>query len=74
MPEPKSDDRVKGTQKEKIDVQTTSNSTLQTLLRGILNGEEEDALALVHQMRTSKKLDDVATSVVKQETTKKDGK
>ena len=62
--EPFSDHRRKGVYKKPIDALKTRDSTLQTLIQAIVTYPEDDALALVREIRSCKSLDDVADSIL----------
>lgn len=57
---PHTDHRRKGVYKKEADSLKTKSSTLQTLIQALLNLEEEDAIDLLRQMRTSDNLEDLA--------------
>jgi len=57
---PHTDHRRKGVYKKEADSLKTKSSTLQTLIQALLNLEEEDAIDLLKQMRTSDNLEDLA--------------
>ena len=65
--DPNSDHRRKGVYKEKIDSLKTRHSTLQTLIKAILNAAEDDVPALVRRIRTCQSLDDVAEAIIREE-------
>ena len=65
--DPNSDHRRKGVYKKDIDNLKTRNSTLQTLIQGILNYSEEEVLELVKQIRSCESLDDVAEAILARE-------
>ena len=65
--DPNSDHRRKGVYKKDLDNLKTRNSTLQTLIQGILNYPEEDVPDLIRQIRTCESLDKVAESVIARE-------
>lgn len=61
--DPNSDHRRKGVYKKDIDNLRTRNTTLQTLIYGILNYEDDDVHELVRQIRSSDNLEDVADAI-----------
>ena len=65
--DPNSDHRRKGVYKKDIDNLKTRNSTLQTLIQGILNYSEDEVLELVKQIRSCESLDDVAEAILARE-------
>ena len=65
--DPNSDHRRKGVYKKDLDNLKTRNSTLQTLIQGILNYPEEDVPDLIRQIRNCESLDKVAESIVARE-------
>ncbi|KAI9727901.1 MAG: hypothetical protein M1828_005306 [Chrysothrix sp. TS-e1954] len=65
--DPNSDHRRKGVYKKDLDNLKTRNSTLQTLIQGILNYPEDDVPDLVRQIRTCESLDKVAESIIARE-------
>jgi len=65
--DPNSDHRRKGVYKNDAESLKTRNSTLQTLIEALLNYKEEDAFALVREIRTCESLDAVAEQVVAKE-------
>lgn len=60
---PHTDNRRKGVYKKEADSQKTKSSTLQTLIQALLNYEEDDAVDLLMQMRTSDNLEEIARIV-----------
>lgn len=60
---PHTDNRRKGVYKKEADSQKTKSSTLQTLIQALLNYEEDDAMDLLMQIRTSDNLEEVAKLV-----------
>lgn len=65
--DPNSDHRRKGVYKKDIDNLRTRNTTLQTLLQGILNFPEDEAIDLLKEIRSTENLDDVAELVIARE-------
>ena len=65
--DPNSDHRRKGVYKKDIDNLKTRNSTLQTLIQGILNYPEHDAFDLVRRIRSCENLEDVAEEILARE-------
>lgn len=64
MYDPNSDHRRKGVYKKDIDNLKTRNTTLQTLIQGILNYPENEVYNLVRQIRTCENLEDVAEEIL----------
>lgn len=62
--DPSSDHRRKGVYRKDINNLKTRNSTLQTLVQGILNTSEQEAWELFKQIRACESLDDVAESLL----------
>lgn len=62
--DPNSDHRRKGVYKKDIDTLKTRNTTLQTLIQGILNYPESEVYDLVKQIRTCESLEDVAEEIL----------
>ncbi|KAK5188392.1 Transcription factor iws1 [Exophiala xenobiotica] len=56
-----------GVYKKDVDSSRANNSTLQILIQAILNGEEEDVMDLMHQIRTCDSLEELATAIEAQE-------
>ena len=64
MYDPNSDHRRKGVYKKDIDNLKTRNTTLQTLIQGILNYPESEVYDLVKRIRTCENLEDVAEEIL----------
>lgn len=61
--DPNSDHRRKGVYRRDIDNLRDRDSTLQTLIQAILSYDEKDVPELVHQIRSSDNLEEVAESI-----------
>lgn len=72
MYDPNSDHRRKGVYKKDIDSLKTRNTTLQTLIQGILNYPESEIFDLVTKIRTCENLEDVADEILARSATLKD--
>ena len=62
--DPNSDHRRKGVYKKDIDNLKTRNTTLQTLIQGILNYPEDEVYDLVREIRSCENLDSVAETIL----------
>ncbi|KAI5288685.1 hypothetical protein KEM54_005001, partial [Ascosphaera aggregata] len=65
--DPASDHRRKGVYKKDIANLQNRNATLQTLIQAILTYDETDVIDLIRRMRSSKGLEEVATSIIERQ-------